>query len=413
MGIGIVIALLAAGIAGFFTWRAARRRKGNPGGKVSAPDIQNRSLRMVALGHEGSGKTILLASLWRELAIGRVRVVADTPCDEVDLRALCRNIDDPQRDRFPESTALGEEREWNFTVQACNPDGTNVDVFKFSYYDYPGELLDEMARGEEPSGDFAYAWRTADIVVGIIDGQMVSHLMGRGADPGFGARLDYLCLALSRREVKALHLIITKWDLLAGRYTLAQVEERLKEFNTPFRRLLGTPRSGGVRIIPVSSLGSNGFAFEDSATQQMRKSLKVKDWTPEHVVAPLACTIPDVVATDIETLRRRTDRPRHMVAPKDVSGIFIWAMVALGFATPIGHASAVATSIHHLILKKSLGQLKKSFFQLVEHARRHRNDATELNDTTGLLRVLGYLQEEVDRLQRDFPEAKLTIPGTD
>ena len=409
-----ISAAVAAAIAvGTITWLIVRARGRPQENSRPAPDASRRIVSIVALGHEGSGKTVLLASMWRELAIEgarRVRVVADTPQDEVVLQGLCSEIENPESERFPPGTTLGEAKEWKFTVQARNPIGPPVDVFKFSYYDYPGELLDEMAKGREPSGAFAHALQSADIVVGILDGQMVAHLMSHGADDVFAGRLTSLCLALSRREVTTLHIMITKWDLMKGRYPLERVIARLKEFNGLFRNLLETPRVGGVRIIPVSALGTNGFVYEDKATRLMRKSA-TRGWFPQYVVAPLGCTIPDVLATDVQVLRDlEVNKRKPVVSRQDVSGVFFWVTLVLGLAVPLGPAPAIVSAIREIAVKGSLDKLMDSFSGVIEHARR-RDPPRKLDDASGLVRALSYLREEVDRMERDIPAARLTVPG--
>jgi hypothetical protein len=335
-------------------------------------------------------------------------VVADTPQDEVVLQGLCSEIENQESTRFPSATLLGEAKEWKFTVQARNPVGPPVDVFKFSYYDYPGELLDEMAKGNEPSATFTHALQSADIVVGILDGQMVEHLMSHGADDVFAVRLTSLCLTLSRREVTTLHIMITKWDLMKGRYSLDRVIARLKEFNGLFRNLLETPRVGGVRIIPVSALGTNGFVYEDKASRTMRKSA-TRGWFPEYVVAPLGCTIPDVLATDVQILRDlEVNKRKPVVSRQDVSEVFIWVTLVLGLAVPLGPAPVIVSAIREIALKGSLDKLMDAFLGAIA---RRRDSPRKLDDTSGLVRALSYLREEVDRMERDIPAARLTIPG--
>lgn len=51
-----------------------------------------------------------------------------------------------------------------------------------------------------------------------------------------------------------------------------------------------------------------------------------------------------------------------------------------------------------------------SFSGVIEHARR-RDPPSKLDDASGLVRALSYLREEVDRIERDIPAARLTVPG--
>ena len=406
----VVVAAVAACLVAVITWRVLRGR-GRRGTMVPGPE---RMVRLVVLGHKGAGKTVLLASMWRVLWIQgsrRIRMVVQRPDDEQDLQRLCNEIEAPG-EKFPANTLLGETKEWQFRLQATNVTGSPVDVFRFSYLDYPGELLDAMDGDQELHQNFVQALRDADITVGMLDGQKIALLMDGKGDDGFAVSLSNLSLLLTRPNVKTktLHIIITKWDLLKGRYTLEQVKERLTEFNGPFQDLMLTPRSGGVRLIPVSALGCNGFVYQHKATGHMRKSL-TKGWRPEHVVAPLGATIPDVLETDARELRHRgIRRRRSRVNPADVSGLFVWVTLMLGFAVPIGGMPAFLKALQELAMRVATDRLTDSFAKVVTRSARRKTPVL-LDDESGLLHALSFLREEVEHLEREVPAAKRFLPG--
>lgn len=366
----------------------------------------------MVLGHENAGKTVLLASLWRVLGIGgarRVQVVPQVDQDASELQMLCNKIEDSS-DSFPASTTQGEMREWKFVAQALNHDGSSVDAFFFSYFDYPGEFLERQAKGEELPREFGHALRSADILVGVIDGQMVAHFMADTADNRFAVRLSNLCRTLHEHKLKTLHIVITKWDLLLAKgHELDRVLARLKEFNGPFRDLLESPRSGGVRVIPVSALGVNGFVYEDSTETMMK--WPGKGWSPEYVVAPLGSIIPDVLATDVAVLRNRGGlAPRPVIARGDASQLFFWTTLVLGLAVPAAGLPVIATAIQKVVLETSLDKLIGAFSRNVDRAR-GRPAPRQLDAKSGLIHLLAYLQGEVERLERAIPASKRIIPG--
>src|SRR5262249_54423848 len=77
------------------------------------PTLSRRSVSVLMLGRRESGKTVLLASMWRELAFGGsagVLVTTDLEEDATDLGIVCRTIENPDSE-LPHSTRLGEEME--------------------------------------------------------------------------------------------------------------------------------------------------------------------------------------------------------------------------------------------------------------------------------------------------------------
>lgn len=423
----IVVAFVAAALIAVLVYRLQRQKKPNGSSlKSHLPMPSERVISIVALGHEQAGKTVLMASMWRELGIsgGRgVELRADHEPDRKTLLQLCRQIEDAS-EPFPSGTTLGEEKNWPFTVRACDANGQFADVCKITYYDYPGEYLDRAASGGDPGPDFAYMLNSADIIVGLIDGQMVLHLMENrlngAADEKFAARLSGLCYTLNEMKQKTLHIIITKWDLLQGRYELAQVITCLKNYSSLFTNLLETPRPGRVRVIPVSALGINGFAYEDHASGVIRKSAN-RPWLPMQVIAPLACTIPDVIATEARqlTAARTTAKPRQIISREYVSTVFFWFTVALRIAVPhVAPATAVAASpafadLRQVALKVPADKIVETVTKLINRHRRQGNRAHAgmpavpgAAPPDGLVQTLSYLRSEVERLEAEFPAAR-------
>ena len=99
--------------------RARRRRRPPPatGGEEGVP-----TFRVVALGPRGSGKTLLLASMYHQMQTSSGRgYFLTAPYDQVVLlNQWFTDVADTSRD-WPSGTAVGETRDFLFTVRTRGP----------------------------------------------------------------------------------------------------------------------------------------------------------------------------------------------------------------------------------------------------------------------------------------------------
>jgi len=405
----LAVVLAVASILGWRSWEQYRSK--------SRPTLSQREVNVLMLGRRESGKTVLIASMWRELAFGGsagVLVTTDPEGDRIGLGELCKRIEDPENE-LPDSTPLGDAKRWTFIVKAMNKSGHEKEAFRFSCLDYAGEYVDKKAGDESVLAEFADALDNADIIMGVLDGQKIAHRMAGKPEPDFSTKLRELSEILMKHRQKPLHFIITKWDLVAGKHSLEEVIKDLKEEN-PFKRLLANPRMGGVRFIPVSSLGLNGFVNEDPDTGKMKKSFPIKPWKPAYVTLPLACAIPDMLATDMDRLYAARDEEkasggehklsarRPLVPAGDVSRIFFWVTMALGLSIVVPSAAAVVPQ--EILLKVSLESLLEKAGKIIRQAR-NRGVPTRLDDSSALVRALSFSRSEIDHLEREIPGATL------
>lgn len=403
------VVLAVASALGWFSWEQHR--------PASRPTLSPREVNVLMLGRRESGKTVLIASMWRELAFGGsagVLVTTDPEGDRVGLGDLCKQIEDPESE-LPISTPLGDVKKWTFIVKAMDKSAREKEAFRFSCLDYAGEYIDKVAGGETIIPEFANALESADIIMGVLDGQKIAHRMAGRPEYDFSTRLRELSSILMEHRMKPVHFIITKWDLLAGKHSLEEVIKNLSEEN-PFKNLLANPRMGGVRFIPVSSLGLNGFVHEDPHTGKMKKSFPIKSWKPAYVTLPLACAIPDMLTADMAKLhaarneekasgeehRLRARKP--LVMASDVSRIFFWVTMALGLS--IIAPGAAATVPQEILLKVSLENLLEKAGKIVRQVR-NRGVPARIDDSSALVRALSFLGSEIDHLEREIPEAAL------
>jgi hypothetical protein len=378
------------------------------------------------LGREQSGKTILMASMWRELHIAGksgVSVAAEHREDEIELGKLCRQIEDPE-EPLPAPTPLGAARDWKFTVRVQGKGGGVVDAFRIRYIDYPGELIKDVTRERELDRvprQLLDALDNSDIITGILDGHRVARLMrcepGGALDDDFLTTLRELSTVLNeKRAGKALHIVITKWDLIASQFKLEDVITRLKK-ERPFRNLLEAPRDGGARVIPVSALGLNGFVQEsrsleaDGRPSEMMERTSVRNWKPAYVAAPLACAIPDALDTDVtRLLHEGKARTRKFTIGRDISQFSFWVLMSVGLVTaPVPTAAVLPTEV---MLKVSLENVLDNVYQVIGRDRK-QGPLKRLDRTSALVRVLTFLRDEITYLEDKEPGARLmTDPET-
>ncbi|MFR9798702.1 hypothetical protein ACL02U_22820 [Streptomyces sp. MS06] len=157
--------------------------------------------------------------------------------------------------------------------------------------------------------------RHADALLGLLDGRKVLETMR-----GNGDFLDQdmaRVFGLLQSCSGPIHFAITKWDLLAGHYSLKQVRDRLLEH--PDFDVLATGRRdwktagmpvppGRIRLIPISSVGSN-FAFL-GADGAMHKRANARP-RPLNVDVGFAAVLPDLLARAVSATREEEKREKR------------------------------------------------------------------------------------------------------
>lgn len=291
------------------------------------------TFHIVALGPPGAGKTIYLAAIHHMLS-GQAEVfggnISATVVDSVGrafLRRVYAQAADPEA-TWPEGTRSGEPmREFTFKfavtwTQRGLLGGSKLhsyEVLKISYVDYAGEWIpdaDQISPGLMES--FNQRVAGAHALLGVIDGvKLLQFLDGHPSGDRFlsdhvGPVVDFM------QGVKIpIHFVVTKWDLFDGRYTLAEVCDRLLDTRrTGLRKLVASRTSQGrlgrgqgtVRLIPVSSLGKIATLDERWRVHKMPGA----EASPFNVEIPLAAVVYDVCDLAIREL---AERARAEAAP--------------------------------------------------------------------------------------------------
>lgn len=245
-----------------------------------------------ALGPSGAGKTVFMASLYHRLRIRRPGMAFYLRSDHASsqyLNAVHNTLADVDA-QWPDSSQGTHEWEFTTCIQSATGD---FEPARFRYLDYPGGVLTNPDATRDASvQDLVGRLRSANALLVLLDGQaMLSLLTG---DP-YGRR--YLSfdltssLELAQQSRCPVHFVVTKWDLLAGRFELAQLREALMRDDNfgdlTAAKAEDTPAA--MRLLPVSSVGY-GFAAPDPSGAMRKTGGPLR---PAHVEVPFLAVLPD------------------------------------------------------------------------------------------------------------------------
>jgi hypothetical protein len=297
MGSGIlaVTASVAIGLALVMVARrlhGRRRRAPDP----SALALRVPSLNVVTLGMQGSGKTLLLASMYRCMQTPADRgYYLKAPHEQViDLGSWFQHVADPE-DVWPAGTRKSETREFQFDLLAGL---SHEPVLRIGYLEYAGELLTEaQAPGSTAQAQLLAAVGQADALIGIVDGLRVLQMF-RGQDRGTAIlqrSIDTMVSTMFTAR-SPIAFVITKSDLLDELHPdpdvrLGMVRNLLLGI-AAFRDLVREhSRYRVIRLIPVTAVGHD-FAVLDDGRVHKKAGGRIE---PEHVDMPLSTVVPDVL----------------------------------------------------------------------------------------------------------------------
>jgi len=291
-----VIGLLMAGLVVGGVVLVVNRRKRRV--EVPGPPGGVPAFKVVTLGLQGSGKTLLLTSIYRRLQTpGDRGFYLRVPHEQlIELNRWYREAADVGRE-WPQGTTRGEMREFEFSVMA-NVGGMAEPVLKLGYLEYPGELLtDPDAPGSTAQANLLAAISQADALVGIIDGFRLRQAY-HGDQRGqllLEASLDAMINAMLPVR-SPIAFVITKWDLLDELHPDEDMRlhiVRTQLMKVPgFRDLVKVHSARRVvRLIPVTAVGHDFAVFRDGAVRKKPGG----HFEPANVDATLAVVVPDIL----------------------------------------------------------------------------------------------------------------------
>lgn len=356
------------------------------------------AFRILAVGFSEAGKTTLLAAMYHALCHGNRAGISLRA--EGATRAALLQLCDLIRNPSTRIHATLETASYEFVVRAESETLPKTTVCKLIYHDYAGENGGNLLRprlGEEPDPKFVKALGEADVLMGLLDGALIAELMSSGPNLRFERELADLLLLVTEAKQQTVHLVITKWDLLHPSYTLDEVVEQLRRF-PQFVAFQNTPRPGRCRVIPVAALGTNGFTSRVGGVDVRDPD---RDWRPEFVDVPLACTIPDVIDTQLRCLAATGGEKAGAVGKtvrwSQVSGLLIWFLQVLGLNITFRYVLGGNVDVSGLIG----GGVNESFGRSADSGV----DTGSVSGTSNraALNTIRYFESVVDDFERGFP----------
>lgn len=283
--------------------------------------------KILLLGARGSGKTVFLSSMYYKLSRPNDSMFFLEPYQQVMGNKL-KHVFATIEDKWPPETAFAEVSEWSFACMIDTKFG-KYKAFDLKYYDYAGGRLDNPTQYD--GGELMAMVKDADILLGLIDGQKLIRMMENDqndrkireyARTAFDNTIDLI--ANNHQYQKPVHLIISKWDLLQNKYTLADVNKfllnnsRFKSFVEQIKR-----KEAWVRLIPVSSVGFNFIDYEQS-TDVVMAAKPNGQLEPFQVEYPIALALMDKLRVEYEQ-RLKECRQQEIETDRQIEeGRFSW-----------------------------------------------------------------------------------------
>lgn len=381
---------------------------GTSGAAPSASDPAiDRTVKVLMLGDTGSGKTTMLAALYHSFLFGGSTGISFKTGDRSHGRLMTyaekiQGLDTP----FPEGTRLSET--WRFDVQVASRED-KVTAFTIEYLDYPGVFVKNWNRSEDtvdgdvPDPEFERAMTDADALMGILDGADIRKLMRGAEDLRTLPRIDWLLSTLVRTQKQNIHLLVTKWDLVRGpngeSYQPGQVVEKLRQASGAFHNFWDDPQRGGVRIIPVAALGTNGFVTPDPSDPDVMRKVPGKRWDPWNVRVPFFCVVPDIIHQDARAAASERGAPIARIS-RVIFRLVEELQVPL---MPMGPLVPVKIDL-------PVGRIVGMIGRYV-HDRNRRGEAPAmLNEDTAISYVLNECFAQVQEFERDYPDCRTRWP---
>lgn len=302
-----------------------RRERRTAESPATAAEVAVPHFRVVALGVAGSGKTVYLSSMFHTVNVpmpGRSYFLETNASHRVYLSKVFDEVSDTS-EPWPRGTRTGETRELDFDCVSFDA-GVRHTVFKISYLDYAGELLEsEQEAGSTALSDLEGRIRNAHGLLGMLDGyRVLQYLRNEPAGRRYFRSQIQPMTGIMAGASCPIHFVLTKWDLVRGfgepedadeNTRLDLVRDALLE-TAHLRALVETHtwENRVIRLIPVSAVGPH-FAQMDHQGHVLK--LPDGEMNPTNVEVPLTAILPDLfrqveLSLDEPTRRRLAEEAR-------------------------------------------------------------------------------------------------------
>jgi hypothetical protein len=379
------------------------------------------TFRVVALGSRGSGKTLLLASIYNQMQTPSGRSYFLTaPFDQVVLLNQWFTEAADTSKAWPAGTTVGETREFLFTVRTRAVSGTVHDVMRLNYLEYAGGLLtDAQAPGATGQADLLARIDAAHALLGIIDGYRIRQCLDGHYEGQM--RLQQSLTAMINLMLLTscpITFVITKWDILRDidideNARLRRVRKYLMS-NQGFNDLVRAhSHRRVVRLIPVSAVGPD-FAELD-ADGRIAK-LPDGEVHPTNVDVPFSAVVPDVFeqverALDKAALQSAFDRIRSQTRGGPLAALAeLGTFVAQSAGKVLGPFSGQTAGFLGDAAVELLGSAHDPAADRLKQVDRQLTEVGREIEEFHLVRrrVLREFQSRVDVLEGRLPSSRLS-----
>jgi hypothetical protein len=373
---------------------------------------------VLVLGASGSGKTVFLASMDSKLSVQNRDVGFFLSVPLKQRRLLAQKFAEVAYGaEWPAGTR--EISEWLFTCNVFAPNSATFPVCEFTYTDYAGGLVTDPNESDELQAKVD----SADALLGIIDGHKLNAELDDTVVAPPGTRvwqdLDIIIPELAPQEGSVpVHFIISKWDLLHDKYTLAEVRDRLLEHNG-FSNLVESrvDRQIPVRLIPVSSVGMGFAELQDGVMKKIPNAVP----KPFQVEMPICHVLMDKLKTEIETLRNKESEIMSQSVPAPTAQVGFWASLKAAGAglvqSLVEDFLPAKYQYASPIISKAISYLEAEQREAEEAARarserlgRERDESLRQvqDQATAMKSTMDSFMYQMSKLSRDFPESDLS-----
>ncbi|MBW4717198.1 hypothetical protein [Saccharothrix obliqua] len=327
---------------------------------------------IVPVGPANAGKSRLLAAMEQGLA-------------EWDAAPAPALVPDPVTALVLSDAGHVADRLVDLWYEARSDGGA---LFETRLVDYAGAAVAD--KRHPAAGALAARARSADAVLCVLDGERVAGLLAGDRD-GFEDAMAGVWKLVPGRG-RAVRFVVTKWDLLEGRASLAGVRRALAEL-PGFAAVLRRARAGGAALIPVSVVGPDAGA---------------------QAVVPLLSVLPQVLRTAAGRVER-AGRGGSLVADAGVN----WLSQAVTAVAVRRVLQRVVDAVpDSRVARRCAGPAAVGVSMLVEAAVRTWCDRTTRSGGGARPHVEGRLltraaeayEWRLRDFRRRFPDADLTGP---
>ncbi|MEA5592841.1 TRAFAC clade GTPase domain-containing protein [Rivularia sp. UHCC 0363] len=354
---------------------------------------------ILVLGASGSGKTVFLASLFKKLSTQ----------GEFDF---CLSAEDTQKrkslnkiykeliggESWPDGTR--NTGSWTFDCHTNDPEQLNlVKACTFTYFDYAGGLITDVTEKND-ANQFESLTKIASAFLVLLDGQKLllfmedEQLSNDVVIEFIHTDLPNLMQLVQECPAKIpVYFVISKWDLLEGKYFLEQVRNKLLNTIPEFYNVVGNRKKAGcpVRLIPISSVGS-GFAILENGEM---KKIPGKTPQPQNLEMTLAFALTDNPSSRFDNVKSPSNSQKKSGIGKIIGYILLaFFTIILIPVSGLGFIIPIAYFLIRWFMKKNNGvQTKKN--------------QESISNLNAFVQVLNTCQSIEQKFLAEYPESNL------